>query len=311
MAGFLERDAQPFEQRCDRQDRVRQRNNDVADHDRVEPEADVRPHRDRQEPVERREQYEQRDPEHEVRDHEGREHERRERGLPPERPPDERIGREDAEHHRDQARRDRDEGASLERLQQRRVRRGLRVPRRREPLERERDVPIVEREDEQHEQRQIEERHQQHEEDPERAVRSARSGEVAHVRTRLNRPNSAIKIPTTNKRKNARTEPLCQSSARVNWSCTALPNRKPRVPPTSCGVTNSPIVGTNTKMNAAATPGADSGRVTRRNVRNRLAPRSPAASSSDMSIPSSPTKIGRATNGIHTYASTSITANWL
>ena len=86
----------------------------------------------------------------------------------------------------------------------------------------------------------------------------------------------------------------------MNRSLIALPNRKPFVPPTTCGVTNSPIVGTNTKTKAAVTPGRLSGNVTRQNVRHRLAPRSPAASSSDPSRLFSETKIGSATNGIQT-----------
>ncbi len=53
----------------------------------------------------------------------------------------------------------------------------------------------------------------------------------------------------------------------------------------------------NTKKNAAITPGSDSGRVIVQNARNRLAPRSLAASSSRRSRLSSETKIGSATNG--------------
>ena len=41
----------------------------------------------------------------------------------------------------------------------------------------------------------------------------------------------------------------------------ALPNMKPPGPPTICGVTYSPIVGMNTKMNPATTPGNDNGTV--------------------------------------------------
>ena len=83
------------------------------------------------------------------------------------------------------------------------------------------------------------------------------------------------------------------------------------MPPTSSGVTNSPIVGMNTNRNAANTPGRLSGSVTRMNVRHRLAPRSLAASSRLRSRLSRLTKIGSATNGTQTYASTSITVNWL
>ena len=52
-----------------------------------------------------------------------------------------------------------------------------------------------------------------------------------------------------------------------------------------------------TNRNAAITPGSESGSVTRRNVCQRLAPRSVAASSSRRSRLSSETKIGSATNG--------------
>ena len=97
----------------------------------------------------------------------------------------------------------------------------------------------------------------------------------------------------------------------MNRSLIALPNMYPLGPPTSSGVTNSPIVGMNTNTSAAINPGRLSGRVTRTNVRHRLDPRSPAASSSDRSRLSSVTKIGSATNGIQTYASTSPTANRL
>ena len=76
-------------------------------------------------------------------------------------------------------------------------------------------------------------------------------------------------------------------------------------------MTNSPIVGTNTKTKAAMTPGMLSGNVTRQNVRHRLAPRSLAASSRELSRLSSETKIGSATNGTQTYARTRITENWL
>ena len=69
------------------------------------------------------------------------------------------------------------------------------------------------------------------------------------------------------------------------------------LPPTSCGVTNSPIVGMKTNRNAATTPGAASGSVIFANARRRLAPRSVAASSSLRSMFSSATKIGSATNG--------------
>ena len=80
----------------------------------------------------------------------------------------------------------------------------------------------------------------------------------------------------------------------------ALPNMKSFGPPTSCGVTYSPIVGMNTKMKPAITPGIDSGNVTVQNIRHRDAPRSDPASSRCSSIPSSVTKIGSATNGTHT-----------
>ena len=62
----------------------------------------------------------------------------------------------------------------------------------------------------------------------------------------------------------------------------------------------SPIVGMNTKMKPATTPGSDSGKVTVQNVRSRLAPRSPEASSRCSSRSSSETKIGSATNGTQT-----------
>jgi hypothetical protein len=53
----------------------------------------------------------------------------------------------------------------------------------------------------------------------------------------------------------------------------------------------------NTNRNAANTPGAESGSVTRKNACQRLAPRSVAASSSRRSRLSSETKIGSATKG--------------
>ncbi len=74
---------------------------------------------------------------------------------------------------------------------------------------------------------------------------------------------------------------------------------------------NSPTVGMNTNRNAATIPGRLSGRVTRRNACNRVAPRSLAASSRRVSSDSSETKIGSATNGSQTYARTSMTAKRL
>ena len=64
------------------------------------------------------------------------------------------------------------------------------------------------------------------------------------------------------------------------------------LPPTSCGVTNSPIVGMNTNKKAATMPGAAIGSVILTNARTRVAPRSVAASSKRRSMFSSATKIG-------------------
>ena len=76
-----------------------------------------------------------------------------------------------------------------------------------------------------------------------------------------------------------------------------LPNSWLDGPPTSRGAMNSPVVGMSTNTNPAATPGRLIGSVTRRNVLNRPAPRSCAASIRRRSTLSSTTKIGSATNG--------------
>src|SRR5205823_9731305 len=112
------------------------------------------------------------------------------------------------------------------------------------------------------------------------------------------RENATVSSATTPIRKSASTEPVSQSGKPVpNRSTIWLPYMYPLAPPTSDGVTNSPSVGTKTKKKAAITPGMESGSVTLRNERSRLAPRSLAASSKRRSRVSSETKIGSATNG--------------
>ena len=63
----------------------------------------------------------------------------------------------------------------------------------------------------------------------------------------------------------------------------------PDVPPTTSGVTYSPTVGMKTSSAAAIVPGADNGRVMRKNRSIAVSPRSVAASSRDLSIFSSET----------------------
>src|SRR5204862_1543690 len=203
----------------------------------------------------------------------------------------------------DRARHQRDARARDERAREIRVRREIAIPLRREAAQRKRrDVGVVEREDQQDRNRRVEERHQAEEEDPQQAPAVPRESDVHYAgsRTRVNRAKKSVSTVTTPSRKSARTEPVSQSGKPVeNRSAIWLPYMYPDVPPTSEGVTNSPTVGMKTKKNPAATPGRLSGRVTRRNACQRLAPRSHAASSRRRSRVSSETKIGSATKGTH------------
>ena len=87
VGGLLERLVDLLEPRHEHEDRVRQRDHDVADHDR----------RDAARDAELVEQEQQRDPEDEVRDHERAQEQRRDDRLAAEEPPRERDRREHAE----------------------------------------------------------------------------------------------------------------------------------------------------------------------------------------------------------------------
>src|SRR5690606_31537821 len=58
------------------------------------------------------------------------------------------------------------------------------------------------------------------------------------------------------------------------WLWMRLPIISPRVPPIRSGVTKAPMAGMNTRMQPATTPGSVSGKMTRQNERQSLAPRS-------------------------------------
>src|ERR1700743_3048193 len=87
----------------------------------------------------------------------------------------------------------------------------------------------------------------------------------------------------------ASAAPSGQLPTPLNCASMALAIIIPLVPPTSSGVTKSPVVGTKIRMAAPITPGIDSGRVMRRKRRNPPSPRSFAASSNAGSIFSSDT----------------------
>src|SRR5262245_13362737 len=123
-----------------------------------------------------------------------------------------------------------------------------------------------------------------------RMNRSTRTSRIA-IRTRMTVEISMIID---------RAEPSGQLAALVKKSWMMLPYIDPLLPPTSKGVMYSPIVGMNTRKNAAATPGMLSGRVTRRNWPAGLAPRSAAASSSSGRTRDRAARIGSTANGIHT-----------
>ena len=73
-------------------------------------------------------------------------------------------------------------------------------------------------------------------------------------------------------------EPSGQLRATWNWLSIIAPIMLPEVPPSSVAVTKSPHIGMNVNITPAAMPGPASGRVTCRNVRALLAPRSLLAS---------------------------------
>ena len=79
-------------------------------------------------------------------------------------------------------------------------------------------------------------------------------------------------------------EPKGQSRAARNWRWTRLPTSAVRAPPIRSGTTNMPIVGMNTRMVPATTPGRLRGSVIRQNARAGRAYRSEAASSRWASI---------------------------
>ena len=77
-------------------------------------------------------------------------------------------------------------------------------------------------------------------------------------------------------------DPRAKSSEFLKIVTWRLPIIVAFAPPSRAGVTNSPSVGTNTKMTAAWTPARLSGSVTRRNVVQGPAPRSIDASSREV-----------------------------
>src|SRR5919109_707453 len=292
-SGLLVGDRDPLQTRDERQDRERQGDHDVTDRDRQRGELDPEPVEDDQ----------QRDPEHDEGDHEGRQQQPHHEALRGEPAPDQRDrgrDREDRRGHRG----DRcDHATRGERPQERVVREEGPVPAEREALPGERNGrAVVEREHDQHGDRRVEE----HDEDPEHRPESSpavpgRGGvHSATVRTFRYRPKTTISRATARTRNIDIAEPNCQSKPWRNAPWIALPKKNPLGPPTKSGVTYSPIVGMKTNAKAAITPGMDSGSVTVRKVVHRPAPRSVEASSSDRSIVSRDTKIGRATNGTPT-----------
>src|SRR5437879_7229190 len=72
--------------------------------------------------------------------------------------------------------------------------------------------------------------------------------------------------------------PSGQSYAAPNRLCTMLAIMVAEAPPTSNGARKSPSERTNASVAPASKPGIESGRITRRNVARRLAPRSCDAS---------------------------------
>ncbi|MCY1218759.1 hypothetical protein D9M72_307090 [compost metagenome] len=68
-----------------------------------------------------------------------------------------------------------------------------------------------------------------------------------------------------------------------NRSTRALPTKNTLPPPRMAGIRNSPMSRMNTSMLPVMTPGAESGRVTRRKVSKAPAPRSDEASSRRLS----------------------------
>src|SRR5205807_10198750 len=163
--------------------------------------------------------------------------------------------------------------------------------------------------DEQDHDRRVEEDDDEREEDPQQPRAVLRQCSVHYAASncgaRRNLANTSVRTATTASRKSARTDPVSQSGKPVSKRSTIwFPYMYPEAPPTSDGVMNSPSVGMKTKRKAATSPGTDSGSVTRRNACHRLAPRSLAASSKRRSRLSSETKLGKATNGSHTYPST-------
>ena len=91
--------------------------------------------------------------------------------------------------------------------------------------------------------------------------------------------------------------------ATPTFAYTTLPmNWFPAI--TICGAMKSPSVSANVKIEPATSAGNASGRITRRNVRPALPPRSEDASSSESGIRSSPAYSGRIMYGSQRYEKT-------
>src|SRR5258708_3717052 len=92
--------------------------------------------------------------------------------------------------------------------------------------------------------------------------------------------------------------PSGQSYAAPKRLCTMLAVIVAEGPPTSSGARKSPSDRTNAKVAPASSPGMERGRMMRRNVARRSAPRSCEASTSGRGICSSAAYMGRKTNGV-------------
>ena len=129
------------------------------------------------------------------------------------------------------------------------------------PCKREGDVAAVEREDHEHQQRRrrgTQPAHEEHAQAP-----TARRGDVAssHHRRTVPQLEEPPAEDTMMRRHHEQQEQRVHRPALPVQRLRELvldrvaEQEAARRPPTSCGVTNSPIVGTNTKTNAAITPG--------------------------------------------------------
>src|SRR5271165_6007038 len=114
------------------------------------------------------------------------------------------------------------------------------------------------------------------------AVDPGQAANTTHCGTALKPPVTRLRTntntPSTANTRTAMADPSATFCASRYWSAIKPPISTPLSPPSSAGITYSPVIGTNVSSTPATTPGLASGSVTRRKVRTRPAPRSLLAS---------------------------------